>query len=118
MIRPLNPARTITAPYSADHPPPMPDRIRALLGKRAADLTRRDLLDIAADAANRDPWDLCGDREHVGAICDLAGTLEAEFAEALLAAGAEVGEIDGLRALVIGEPFTACYAIADGELSG
>ncbi len=81
MTRPLNPARAITAPYRAELPPQLPERIRALLGKRPSDLTRRELLDIASDAANRDAWDLCGDREHVGAICDLAGTLEAEIAE-------------------------------------
>jgi hypothetical protein len=83
----------------------MPDRIRELLGKRAADLTRQELLDIAADAANRDPWDLCGDREHVGAICDLVGTLEAELAEmrdvvnALLEWDAVLAAVDALPSI-------------------
>lgn len=72
--------RTITAPYQAPTAAALTDRIAVLLARPAKDLSIADLLELAADAVNRDTWELIGRSAHVRAICDAFVQIEATAA--------------------------------------
>lgn len=60
-------------------PKALPPAIAALLATSPGDLDRDQLLDLAADAASRDTWDLAGRSGHIAAVCKLACELAQEL---------------------------------------